>query len=103
MPLDTAPPTKTFRWEDPLDLSGRLTEEERTCGVCVIDLRSGQAVALLRFESAVQEVFAVTVLPGIVHPDLINESGETLDSSFVLPDDALRDVPGELRTNSDQH
>ena len=29
MPLDAAPPAKTFRWEDPLDLEGRLTEEER--------------------------------------------------------------------------
>ena len=29
MPLDTAAPTKTFRWEDPLDLAGRLTDEER--------------------------------------------------------------------------
>jgi glutaryl-CoA dehydrogenase len=29
MPLDAAPPVKTFRWEDPLDLEGRLTDEER--------------------------------------------------------------------------
>ena len=32
MPLDagqTAAPTKTFRWDDPLDLDGKLTEEER--------------------------------------------------------------------------
>ena len=29
MPLDTAPPAKTFRWQDPLDLEGRLSEEER--------------------------------------------------------------------------
>jgi glutaryl-CoA dehydrogenase len=28
MPLDAQPP-KTFRWEDPLDLTSRLTEEER--------------------------------------------------------------------------
>src|SRR5688572_774353 len=28
MPLDTAP-QKTFRWDDPLDLSSRLSEEER--------------------------------------------------------------------------
>ena len=41
----------------------RLTAEERTCGVRAIDLRSGQVVALLRFETAVQKVFAVTVLP----------------------------------------
>ena len=29
MPLDAAAPVKTFRWEDPLDLASRLTEEER--------------------------------------------------------------------------
>ena len=29
MPLDSGAPAKTFRWEDPLDLEGRLTEEER--------------------------------------------------------------------------
>jgi hypothetical protein len=27
---------------------------------------------------------------------VINEPGETLDSSFVLPDEALREVPKEL-------
>jgi glutaryl-CoA dehydrogenase len=29
MPLDTGASQKTFRWEDPLDLAGRLSEEER--------------------------------------------------------------------------
>jgi glutaryl-CoA dehydrogenase len=29
MPLDTAAPQKTYRWDDPLDLSSRLSEEER--------------------------------------------------------------------------
>ena len=29
MPLDTGAPTKTFRWDDPLDLDGKLTEDER--------------------------------------------------------------------------
>jgi hypothetical protein len=40
-------------------ITERLTEEERTCDVCVIDLRNGQVIALLRFETAVQEVLAV--------------------------------------------
>ena len=31
MPLDSAQP-KSFRWDDPLDLSGRLTDEERMIG-----------------------------------------------------------------------
>ncbi|WP_309089021.1 acyl-CoA dehydrogenase [Phenylobacterium sp.] len=29
MPLDTGAPQKTYRWDDPLDLSSRLSEEER--------------------------------------------------------------------------
>jgi len=33
MPLDTGPPpAKTYRWDDPLDLDGRLTEDERMIG-----------------------------------------------------------------------
>jgi uncharacterized protein (TIGR03032 family) len=71
--------------------------EERTCGVWVLDLRTGKTIAFLRFEGTVQEIFAVQVMPGILHPDIINEPGEMLDSSFVLPDEALREVPEELR------
>lgn len=67
---------------------------ERTCGVWVIDIRTGQTVAFLSFHGTVQEIFAVQVLPGIRYPDVINEPGPFLNSSFVLPGDALRDVPG---------
>jgi hypothetical protein len=66
-------------------------------GVCVIDLRSGRVVALLRFETAVQEVFAVTVLPGRHYPELINDDEKLLENSFVMPDAALDDVPASLR------
>jgi uncharacterized protein (TIGR03032 family) len=78
-------------------ITERLTEEQRTCGVCVIDLRSGQVIGLLRFETAVQEVFAVTVLPGKRYPDLINDDEKLLENSFVVPDAALADVPAALR------
>jgi len=80
-----------------IPLVEELSENERTCGVYVVNIRTGNVVAFLRFEGIVQEIFAVTVLPGITFPDLINEPGETLDSSFVLPDEALGDVPRELR------
>jgi uncharacterized protein (TIGR03032 family) len=79
-----------------------LVEEvqERTCGVWVIDLRNGRTVAWLRFEGTVQEIFAVQVLPGIRFPDVINEPGSTLESSFVLPDQAMDDVPAGLRSET---
>jgi uncharacterized protein (TIGR03032 family) len=78
-------------------ITERLTEEERTCAVCVIDLTSGQVVALLRFETAVQEVFSVTVLPGRRYLELINDDEKLLENSFVVLDAALADVPASLR------
>ena len=54
-------------------------------------------VALLRFETAVQEVFAVTVLPGRRYPDLINDDDKLLENSFTVPDVALADVSASLR------
>jgi uncharacterized protein (TIGR03032 family) len=74
-----------------------LAEDQRTCGVCAIDLTTGQVVALLRFETAGQEVFAVTVLPGKRYPDLINDDEKLLENSFTVPDAALADVPASLR------
>jgi uncharacterized protein (TIGR03032 family) len=82
-----------------IPITQRLTENERTCGVCAIDLRTGQLVALLRFETAVQEVFAVTVLPGRRFPDLINEDEKTRDSSFVVPTECLGDVAATVRAS----
>lgn len=77
-------------------ITERLAEHERTCGVCVIDLRSGQVVALLRFESAVQEVFAVTLL-GRRYPELINDDEKVLESSFVVPTECLGEVAATVR------
>jgi uncharacterized protein (TIGR03032 family) len=78
-------------------ITERLAEHERACGVCAIDLRTGQVVALLRFETAVQEVFAVTVLPGRRFPDLINDDETLLESSFVVPTECLGEVAATVR------
>jgi uncharacterized protein (TIGR03032 family) len=80
-----------------IPITERLKEEERTCGVCVVDLASGRVVALLRFDTTVQEIFAVTVLPGRRWPELINDDETLLENSFVVPDAALADVPAGLR------
>lgn len=83
-----------------IQITERLQESQRTCGVWVIDIQRGQVVAFLKFEEAVQEVFAVVLLAGSRFPDLINDNAELIGSSFVLPDAALRDVPDELRSQT---
>jgi uncharacterized protein (TIGR03032 family) len=85
-----------------IPITERLKPEERTCGVCVVDLTRGEPVALLRFEEGVQEVFAVQVLPGRRYPELVNDDSKLLENSFVVPDAALVDVPAALRGQTDR-
>ncbi len=44
-----------------------------------------------------QEVFAVTVLPGWRFPELINDDEKLLENSFVVPGAALADMPAAVR------
>src|SRR5262245_30278454 len=81
-----------------IEITERLAPEERTCGVCVVDLRRGQTIALLRFESGVQEVFAVSLLPRRF-PDLINDDEKVLESSFVVPTECLGEVAPGVRAS----
>src|SRR3954454_19049488 len=81
-----------------IPITERLAPEERTCGVCVVDLRRGEVVALLKFTSGVQEVFAVALLPRRF-PDLINDEEKLLESSFVVPTECLGDVAASVRAS----
>ncbi|MGF1523939.1 MAG: TIGR03032 family protein [Leptolyngbyaceae cyanobacterium] len=73
-----------------IPLTERLTE--RICGVWVVNIEQGEIIAFLKFEDAVQEIFAVQVLPGIRFPELFVEENEFFKTSYVLPDEALAEV-----------
>jgi uncharacterized protein (TIGR03032 family) len=79
-----------------IPVTERLEAEERTCGVCAVELATGRVVALLRFDTAVQEVFAVAVLPRRF-PELVNDDETLLANSFVVPEESLPDVAETLR------
>lgn len=72
-----------------IPLTDRLSE--RICGVSVVDLRSGREVAFVRFQDAVQEIFAVQVVPHRF-PEILEFNDELLKNSYALPDEALGDV-----------
>lgn len=74
-----------------IPITERLNPDERACGIWVVDVRNGQTVAFLRFESGVQEIFAVLALPHRF-PELLEDDHELVASSFMLPDDAVPEV-----------
>ncbi|NEO88278.1 MAG: TIGR03032 family protein [Spirulina sp. SIO3F2] len=67
-------------------------QTERNCGVWVVHIDTGEIIAFLKFEDAVQEIFAVEVLPGIRFPEVIDWNEELLGTSYVLPDEAIKEV-----------
>jgi len=44
----------------------------------------------------------VQVLPGRRYPELISDDTKLLENSFVVPDEALADVPAALRGSIDR-
>ena len=72
-----------------LPLTDRLSEEERFCGIQVLNLATGQQEAFLKFESGVNEIFAVQALPGILFPTVLDEDDPLVNNSFALSAEAV--------------
>jgi uncharacterized protein (TIGR03032 family) len=71
-------------------------QQERICGVWVVNVETGETVAFLRFETGVQEIFAVQIVPARF-PEMLEFGDEILNHSYVLPDAAMKDVPVVLK------
>lgn len=74
-------------------LTDRIPEAERFCGVQALDVSTGKIVGFVRFESGVNEIFSVKVLPeGIAFPHILEFNDPLVDSCYALSDTAMRDV-----------
>jgi uncharacterized protein (TIGR03032 family) len=59
--------------------------DQLKCGVAVVDTRSGQSIALLEFQTAVEEIFDVQLLPGLRFPEVVGFQKGTLHHTFIIP------------------
>jgi uncharacterized protein (TIGR03032 family) len=59
--------------------------EQLKCGVAVVDLRSGGVVSFLEFQTAVEEIFDVQVLPGLCFPEVVGFQKEAVYDTFIVP------------------
>jgi uncharacterized protein (TIGR03032 family) len=66
--------------------------DELQCGVAAVDLTRGQVAGLLEFQTAVEEIFDVQVLPGIRFPEVVGFQKESLYHTFIIPPECSRDA-----------
>ena len=74
-----------------IPISERLDPDHRLSGVSLIDLRSGREVGFVRFEDAVQEVFAVQTLSHRF-PEMLEMNNDLIGTTYALPRESLDDV-----------
>lgn len=63
-------------------------EQDRQCGVWIVDIQSGDSVGFLSFTGGVQEIFSVQVVPNRF-PALLDLNDPLLNVSYSIPDTAL--------------
>ena len=68
---------------DGVPLAGRRNELK--CGVAVVDLRTGQVIALLEFSTAVEEIFDVQLLAGQRFPEVVGFQKDAIHHTFIVP------------------
>lgn len=59
--------------------------DDLKCGVAAIDLRTGGTVGLLEFQTAVEEIFDVCLLPGRRFPEVVCFQKDAVNHTFVVP------------------
>jgi uncharacterized protein (TIGR03032 family) len=64
--------------------------DELKCGVAAVDLRRGRLIGLLEFQTAVEEIFDVQLLPGIRFPEVVGFQKESLHHTFIIPPEESR-------------
>lgn len=65
-----------------LPLTSRL--DRRQSGLAVVHIETGEVLASLAFDDQIQEIFEVTVLPGMSFPELAEDDSPLVDNSFYL-------------------
>jgi uncharacterized protein (TIGR03032 family) len=63
-----------------------IAEKATSSGVSVIHLPTGAIVARLTYESSVDEIFDIQIIPGMRRPGILNTQGDTYKLALTTPD-----------------
>jgi len=65
-------------------------EQDRKCGVWIVDIETGRTVGFLVFSEGVQEIFSVQILPQ-KYPALLDLNDPLLHTSYSIPEHAIKE------------
>ena len=65
-------------------------EQDRKCGVWIVDIETGETAGYLVFSQGMQEIFSVQLLPW-KYPALLDHDDPMIKTSYALPDFAVKE------------
>jgi len=68
-------------------------EQNRKCGVWIVDITTGNTAGYLEFTSGIQEIFSVQFLPN-KYPTLLEFNDRLLDSTYSVPEHLIGEFSG---------
>jgi uncharacterized protein (TIGR03032 family) len=79
--------TNTF-----VDIQHNDDNADHRSGIWVVNIETGETIAILKFGEAVLETFAVQTLPGFLFPEILDEANEVTHTTYLLPTEAIKEV-----------
>jgi len=79
--------TNTF-----VDIQQNDDNADHRSGIWVVNIETGETVAILKFGEAVLETFAVQAVPGFLFPEILDEANEVTHTTYLLPTEAVKEV-----------
>lgn len=73
-------------------------QDERNCGVWVVDVRTGTTVAFLKFQGVVQELFDVAIIGNARWPEIVDADSK-MARSYVLDSETLKQIDYKPNAN----
>jgi uncharacterized protein (TIGR03032 family) len=67
------------------------------CGVAAVDLRTGRVDGFLEFQTAVEEIFDVQLVPGVRFPEVVGFLQDDVHHTFVVPAETDRSLARQER------
>jgi uncharacterized protein (TIGR03032 family) len=59
--------------------------DELKCGIAAVDLERGRVIGVVEFQTAIEEIFDVQLLPNLRFPEVIGFQNEAINHTFVVP------------------
>ncbi len=66
-------------------------EQNRQCGLWVVDTKTGKVMSFISFTGDVQEIFAAQILPS-AFPTILDLNDPLVRTTYSLPDETLKDI-----------